>query len=443
MEPDLPAFLERCAQIREHILQMKNPHILSHFDCDGLASASITTAFLTQHNIPHTLQIVKKLDAAALSSLSGKKEIIFTDLGSGCREISNLHGDIVVLDHHQRAGIPHLEANPYLFGFNGDTHISASGVCYFVFKTHVHLGIVGAVGDVQTPLSSPESLNCLMLQDAENSNAVKKYTGIRLFGRASRPLSQMLFFADDPYLPGLSGDEQRCSQFLSTCNIPLKEGERWRTYLDLTQSEQAALISALAEFLSKDGSPTKPQQLLSENYLLLSQPKGSELSDAGEFSTLLNACGRNNRPQTGIGVCLGEAGAVQEALSLLALHRKNLRAGIEYAQANLLDFGKFFLLDGRGIIPDGIIGVVAGMLVGRGQKPILALALDSDSKNTLKLSTRATKSLVESGLNLGKILNETTPLLGGVGGGHKIAAGASIPNEKLEEFLLLFAEKLQ
>jgi len=386
---------------------------------------------------------VKKLDAAVLSSLAGKKEIIFTDLGSGSKEISSLHGNIVVLDHHQRTGIPHLEANPYLFGFNGDTHISASGVCYFVFKTHAHLGVVGAVGDVQTPLSSPDSINCLMLEEAESLGIVKKYTGIRLFGRASRPLSQMLFFADDPYLQGLTGDEQRCAQFLSTCAIPQKEGERWRTYLDLTPAEQTALISALAEFLSKDGSPTKPQQLLSENYLLLNQPKGSELSDAGEFSTLLNACGRNNRPEIGIGVCLGDANAMQEALSLLALHRKNLRAGITYAQSNLLDFGKFFLLDGRDIIADGIIGVVAGMLVGRGQKPILALSIDSDSKNMLKLSARATKSLVESGLNLGKILNETTLPLGGMGGGHKIAAGASIPAEKLEEFLLLFAQKLQ
>lgn len=443
MEPNLPAFLARCSEAREHILRMKKPHIISHFDCDGLASASITTAFLEQNKKPHTLQIVKKLDAAAISSLKGKSEIIFTDLGSGAKEIFDLQADIVVLDHHQRAGIPHLEVNPYMFGFNGDTHISASGVCYFVFKTRAHLGVVGAVGDVQTPLSSPQGINHLMLEEAENSGIVKKYTGIRLFGRASRPLSQMLFFADDPYLPGLSGDEQHCSQFLSSCGIALKEGERWRTYLDLSPTEQTALISALAEFLSKDGSPTKPQTLLSENYLLLNQPKGSELSDAGEFSTLLNACGRNNKPEVGMGVCLGKQGATQEALSLLALHRKNLRAGIEYAQSNLLDFGSFFLLDGRGVIPDGIIGVVAGMLVGRGQKPILALALDSDSKNMLKLSTRATKSLVDSGLNLGKILNETTPGLGGAGGGHKIAAGASIPNEKLEGFLLLFAEKLQ
>lgn len=443
MQPDLPGFLERCNEVRAHILQMEKPHIVSHFDCDGLCSGAITTAFLERHNKPHSLQIVKKLDTTTLSSIKNKNEIIFTDLGSGSKGICELQGDIVVLDHHQRSGVPHLEANPYLFGFNGDTHISASGVCYFAFRMHPHLGVVGAVGDVQSPLSLPGSLNQHMLKEAESSGAVKTYAGIRLFGRASRPLFQMLLFADDPYLPGLSGDEQRCAQFLSTCKIPQKEGGRWRTYLDLTQNEQALLISALAEFLSKDGSPTRPKQLLSENYLLLNQPTGSELSDAGEFSTLLNACGRNNEPQVGINLCLGREGALGKALTLLSLHRKNLRAGLEYAQANMLDFGSFFLLDGRGAISDGIIGVVAGMLVGRGKKPILALALDSDAKNMLKLSTRAPKQLVDAGLNLGQILFEAAPIVGGVGGGHKIAAGASIPCEKLEEFLLLFSGKLQ
>ena len=40
--------------------------------------------------------------------------------------------------------------------------------------------------------------------------------------------------------------------------------------------------------------------------------------------------------------------------------------------------GKFLLLDARGIIPDSIIGVVAGMLyAGSRQKPILALSLEA------------------------------------------------------------------
>ena len=49
---------------------------------------------------------------------------------------------------------------------------------------------------------------------------------------------------------------------------------------------------------------------------------------------------------------------------------------------------------------------------------------------------------MESGLNLSKILSEVCPLVGGVGGGHNIAAGATIPADKLDEFLKEFAARV-
>ena len=156
---------------------------------------------------------------------------------------------------------------------------------------------------------------------------------------------------------------------------------------------------------------------------------------------MLNACGRNNRPELGVSVCLQRAGAYEESSSLLAEHRKNLRAGMEFASKNTQDIGKFLLLDARGAIPDSIIGVVAGMLyAGSRKKPILALSLEETGK--IKLSTRGTRALVKAGLNLGKILSECCAAVGGAGGGHNIAAGATIPNEKLNDFLKEFATRL-
>jgi len=178
-----------------------------------------------------------------------------------------------------------------------------------------------------------------------------------------------------------------------------------------------------------------------DTYNLLRMPSSTLLHDASEFSTLLNACGRNDRPELGVSVCLQRKGAYEEAQSLLAEHRKNLRAGIEFASKNTQDIGKFLLLDARGIIPDSIIGVVAGMLfAGSRKKPILALSLEEKGK--IKLSTRGTRALVEAGLNLGKILSECCAEVGGAGGGHNIAAGATIPEEKLDEFLKEFASRL-
>jgi RecJ-like exonuclease len=54
-----------------------------------------------------------------------------------------------------------------------------------------------------------------------------------------------------------------------------------------------------------------------------------------------------------------------------------------------------------------------------------------------KLSTRATEQLVEKGINLGLIL-QTLSLKypGAIGGGHAIAAGATVQSSDVEQFLV-------
>jgi RecJ-like exonuclease len=417
---------------------MKQPLVVNHYDCDGLASGSIALAWLQAQRKPFRIKTIRKLDAEFANSISKEEEIIFVDLGSGSPFLDELGGSVVIIDHHQVACKSHLQANPHLFGFDGGSEISASGCAYFTFRTSADLGIVGAVGDIQYPL---KSLNRIMLDEAVEKKEAAYSTDLMLFGRNSRPLIQLLSFADDPYLPGLTGNDEACARFLFELGIPLKQGEEWRTYSSLSEDEKKRLVSALAELLAARVSPEAAERLTGEVYTFLLRPQGTELSDAHEFSTLLNACGRNRRPELGMDVCLGKPGAYEEAKVLLAQHRKNLREGIEFALKNVQDLGKFLLIDGRGAIPDSIIGVIAGMVFpGTRSKPILALSFDDEG--AIKVSTRGTRKLVEGGLNLGRILSESCAAVGGVGGGHNIAAGATIPANKLEDFLKEFSSRI-
>ena len=435
---DEKAFLSRCAEAFASASAMQDPLIVHHYDCDGIASGSVVASWFRSAGKPCRMKTVRKVDEELVSSLQSEKRIIFVDLGSGSPAIEELKGEVVVVDHHQPKCRSHLQANPHLFGFDGGSELSASGCAYFVFKTSADLGIVGAVGDIQYPL---RSLNRLMLDEAVSQGLVAVSTDLHLFGRNSRPLVQLLTYADDPYLPGLTGNEEACARLLSDLGIPLRGGEKWRTYSVLSKSEKTSLVSSLAELLAARISPEAAGKLTGEVYTLLSRPQGTELSDASEFSTLLNACGRNSRPELGVAVCLGNPGAYEEALKLLAEHRRNLRAGISFALQHVQDLGKFLLIDGRGAIADSIIGVVAGMLYPGGRsKPVLALSLEESGN--IKLSTRGTRKLVENGLNLGQILSEACAAVGGVGGGHNIAAGATIPAGKLDEFLQEFAKRL-
>ena len=432
------AFFSRCSEAFQAAQRMENPLIVHHYDCDGITSGSIVASWFEKEKKNYRMLTVRKIDEALTKSLKNEPRIIFVDLGSGSPSLQELKNDAVIIDHHQPVHTSHLQANPHLFGFDGGIELSAAGCAYFVFHTAVDLGVVGAVGDVQCPL---RSLNRTMLYEAVEQKEVEVSTDLLLFGRNSRPLLQLLSFADEPYLPGLTGHEDACSSFLSELGIELKQGEKWRVYHDLSPSEKKKLVSSLAELLALRLSPEAAHKLTGEVYTLINRPQGTELSDASEFSTLLNACGRNDQPQLGIDVCLSRPGAYEKARVLLAQHRRNLRDGISFAIKNAQDLGKFLLIDGRGVISDSIIGVVAGMLFpGQRNKPVLALSLEESGK--IKLSTRGTRKLVDGGLNLGKILSEVCPLVGGVGGGHNIAVGASIPADKLDEFLKEFAARV-
>ena len=449
---NVEGFLSRCAEAREAVARMRGPLVVHHYDCDGITSGAIVAGSLEKMGKPYRMQSVRKIDPEFLATISHAPEIIFVDLGSGTAEIDSLPGSVVVMDHHQQKSNAHLQANPHAFGFDGGTDISAAGCAYFVFQEFVELGIVGAIGDVQAPL---RGLNSIMLGRAVAQGAISVEKDILLFGRNSRPLKQFLQYADEPYLPGVTGQDDACNALLHELGIMQRQegaasgssqgesegGGKWRTYSDLSFSERRALVSSLAGLLAMRSSPDAANRLVGDTYNLLRMPQGTLLRDASEFSTLLNACGRNDRPELGVSVCLKREGAYEEAQSLLAEHRKNLRAGIDFASKNTEDIGKFLLLDARGVIPDSIIGVVAGMLfAGSRKKPILALSLEAPGR--IKLSTRGTRALVESGLNLGKILSECCAQVGGAGGGHNIAAGASIPEEKLDDFLKEFVGRL-
>ena len=434
---DRERFLARCAEVKEAVKSFKNPLVIGHYDSDGISSTAIAVLGIREllGKDPEVLT-VRKLDDAVISQVKSR-ECVFVDLGSGFGGISEVK-DAAVIDHHQLVGKPTIQANPLEFGIDGGFELSASGAAYCVFRTVVDLAIVGSVGDMQYPLIG---MNHWVLEQGAKEGKISYGIDIRLFGRVSRPLLQMILYADDPYLPGLTANENASAQFLEQLGIDAKEGERWLTYSELSVESRRKFVSSLIEYLAEKGFDHAAHELIGEVYLLLERPKKSELYDASEFSTLLNACGRNRKPEIGIRTCLGELGAFAEAKNLLAIHRKNLRDGIEFANRSVEDFGKFLFIDGRGVIDDGIIGVVAGMLYAGGRKkPIIAFAFD-DAGN-IKISGRGTKALVEAGLNLGKSLSESAAVVGGSGGGHRIAAGATISRGKLPEFLKEFNSRL-
>jgi RecJ-like exonuclease len=103
--------------------------------------------------------------------------------------------------------------------------------------------------------------------------------------------------------------------------------------------------------------------------------------------------------------------------------------------------GSIQFFHARDAIPDTIVGTVASMALQAPEvdldpgRPIIGLAEKRDEKGVVKVSGRGTRDLVDEGLDLAKAMSEAAARVGGIGGGHDIAAGASIPSGAEEEFL--------
>lgn len=420
----------------------KKFRVIGHYDADGISATAIAAAMLERAGKEYDMIVTPKIDAA-LAQKAGETDgrLIFVDLGSSSLSILEdcLKGrDVCILDHHKpEKETSFLQFNPHLFGYDGSEDLSGSGAAYFVAKEvdeknidMSKIAVVGAVGDMQDQRGALKKLNRLIVDDGEGCGELEEKTDIRLFGRNSRPLVQFLSYATYPYLPGLTANEAACTEFINSLGIPLSRGGEMTYYVDLDEGEKKRFISALYVYGKQRDLPEESLRgLVGKVYELTREKPRTEIRDAKEFSTMLNACGRHDEWIFGVKVCMGDRDEYyKKAKSLLQKHRQMLRDGIEWAQhAEIRRTENLYVMDARGHIPHSIVGTVSGMLYSakaiKQDKPVVGLSVDDEG--IIKVSTRGNWALIGRGLHLGEAVREAAKGIG-AGGGHNIAAGASV-----------------
>ncbi len=438
---------------RECALKLKKSDkvlIVSHIDADGLCSAGIACRALERAGVETDVMFVKQLDENALDEVLSRnpETVLFTDLGSGMQdEITSRGLDAVIADHHMPQGSGcRYHLNPHVAGFDGGEELSGSSTTYLLARELglnfdlVTLAVVGSVGDLQDSRNRRLiGLNREIMLEGVKGGFIELIRDLRMFGKQTRPIFRMLQYSSDPSIPGITGNEEGCLRFLKELDVPLKDGEKWRRWIDLEFEEKKRIVSGLVKIAIESGlNPHAINRLVGEVYILLNEEEGTELRDAMEFSTLLNATARYGHEDIGLKICLGDRDtALKKAIRLLSEHRRNLAEGLTLVKENgieRLDNIQYFHAGNR--IRETIVGIVAGMSlpIGDSSKPIVAFAEKDDG---VKVSARGTQELIRRGLNLAKAINHAAREVGGVGGGHNIAAGATIPKGKEEEFLMI------
>ena len=451
---------KRAEKIGKIIKNSKEIHIVSHIDADGITAGSIAHQTLERlGNKDFSIEFVKQLDENVITHLKDKNHelVWFTDLGSSI-STNNKEINKIITDHHACPEKSDLQfhLNPHLFDLDGSYEISGAGTTYLVSRAIdkknmdlASLAIVGACGDLQDRrFLKLNGINREILSDGEKSGVIKSKIDIRFFGRETRPIHKMLQYASDPIIPGLSGREQACISFLQELGLTMQDGDEWRKWIDLSKDERRLILSNIAQLLLTKGFGHKlTKRIVGEVYILNKEQEGSEVHEAKEFATLLNSTARYGQYEVGLQVCLGDRGKfLEEARNLLSGHRANLVEGLQFAREEGITKRKHlqFFHAGSGI-RDTIVGIVANMLLNSedvsGELPLVGFADKGDGE--IKASARGTQQLVEKGLNLSTAMKKAAAAFNGVGGGHNIAAGATIPKGKEDEFLDLLEEEIK
>ena len=429
--------------------------LVTHIDADGLCSGSIMFASLMRKGANVTLRTVPDLDRKTIVSLEVQKFdlYIFTDLASTLvKELEeSFQGRYLVLDHHQiqdeDAGNQSV-VNAWRYGFDGGKEACSSAMAY-LFAASLDptnedlsaLAVVGALADRQDrgPGRSLTGLNRRAVEDAQARGLLSVTKDLMFTGRETRPIHEAIALTSTPFLKGLTGSKDAVLAALHLSGMPLKDGGTWRTISSLSAEEKMKLTEVIASALgSVDGATEAIASLVGETYTLEFEDSFTPLRDAREFGTLLNSCGRMGAAGTGISVCLGDRSeALKAAMKTLADYRSGINRALDALTSEpsrIEQHGSVVLVRGEGIVDERMLGPVISILTSSPEFKDKVVVGSSESRDAdLKISSRVGDSFAGE-VNLGLIMRDAAEAVGGVGGGHAMAAGAKIPSAQSDLF---------
>ena len=420
----------------KHVLKVINSasylRVVSHHDADGIAAGAIMTGALARAKKQFHLTITKGLDGDEIQSLAkeGNEAILFLDMGSGqVDSLETLGAKIAVLDHHKpiRRSKKIVQVNPHFYGIDGMTESCAAALS---FITAIMLdpcnwelspiAIAGIIGDRQH-MGGLKGINQQILDYAVEKEFISVQRGLNLKGAS---VADAIADSVDPYFVGLTGRKENVLAFLDSMKLnpdtPMGA---------LDEVYRRKLTSMLSLRLMGQGCrPETVEELVSELHWIPSMSMS-----AADLADLLNACGRMDHEGLGVALCMKDEGALLLAGDLRREYNRKITEklmSIETEGVSQMDHIQFFTASDASLA--GAQTGLAMQYILDQSKPTLAL---SSVKGKVKVSSRGTKYLVSRGLDLSAALKKASETVGGIGGGHAVAAGATIQEGKQEEFL--------
>jgi len=408
-------------QVADAIIEHDAVRLISHNDADGLSAAGVMCNALYRRQIIFHATIVSQFEQSTVELIekTSQEAVILCDMGSGQIELASKIKNAIIIDHHKPIGkLEHVHFNPHLVGIDGSSQLCAACGAYMVARQMgdntdlAGIALAGAIGDKQ-PMNG---VNKFILDEAVENKAVTVRKGLRV---GDGTIEELLEYSTDPYLD-ITGDNDKIKAFVDAMGIKTR-------LRDFTEEELVRFTSVIALKLAKQGSLSAIDSLIGDTYTL----NNEVVPNIYDFVNILNACGKVEKAGLGLALCMRDSSVADEALITAREYQRDLIGTLKRAEAGIKSKQniRYVILDdakGAGIVA----GTVTRYLYS--DKPFITL---NEAEDKIKISARGTRKLVEHGLDLAAALREASAQVGGTGGGHDIASGATIPKGTAMRFV--------
>jgi len=269
--------------------------------------------------------------------------------------------------------------------------------------------------------------------DILNDGEVVKKRGLLIYP-STRPLNRTLEYSSSPYIPGVTGNIKGVLELLREANLnPTNKG--YPSLIQLNEEEMSRLVTAIMLRNPKANN----KEIIGDIFLI---KLFNKLEDARELSAKINACSRLGESHIALQLCMELPKAREIAEKIHVKYKQNIVSGLKYVSENDKIEGKgFMIINAKDNIKDTIIGTITSILsnslIHEEGTILIGMAYYS---NKIKVSSRL---VGRTGRNLRELLNTVVDKVGGEVGGHEVAAGCMINQEKEQEFLELLQKQLE
>jgi len=434
-----PLYAQEFTRARE--LLLANPgrwRVIYHYDGDGIGAASVLVRALRRLGYGFQTTALKGVDRSRIEELlqATPGPVIVTDTGASWPESYARHRfPVIVLDHHTYPGHPNPPSspphvafvNPLDWGVDGMNEMCASTLAWLfsIFLDpknwdNVPWALSGAIHDRQH-VGGFRGLNATLVKEAIHRHLLTERKELVLRGAT---VAAGLTASIDPYFVGLSGRLEAATEFVRRLGISPD-----RTLDALEPAERERLAASLAARLAQQGArPEFCERVTTERW---SFPE--ESVDAEELSQLQNAAGRAEEPGVGVALAFGDPEAGRRCRAFWETWQSGVLRGLR----RLEDEGPHQLQAIQWFqSPElTLAGTQAGLAITYFLDPYRPVFVLSRREESTRVSSRGTTWLVGRGLDLATACREAANKVGGEGGGHRVASGATIPTNREEEFL--------